>query len=486
MQNAKKTQPSSSPQKSATTRSRVPPATAEVLRRVAGRLAFNEQPQVPAASSGRSGPKGHSSRQPNPRKLVLGHSQNDGRKFVAPDTRSNKSLIVNGSPSHLIKKNGVLVGQIHRMSPKTYASTVNQYKQAPVATGHEVVVRPTITTSRFEGGRERTVIYGTEFMQVEKVTQYNNVEGGRLAMVPISPKFFTSTRAHYLAGMYQEWKLKHCRFRYVTSCPTDQPGMIVMYYQSDPSAPVTAAGEDLIRHAFVHPGTVSGSVWMDHVCVIDPDTSLLKKLYTAEGDSAAEQVAGIFHLLLGVAIGTVATEYTIGQLIVEYEFEYSNPTIDLKFPSPVTLEVQWAINATMAQYKPFIGSTSGITDAFTITSTGPFPIPADVHLFYGYVSRRDTALNIGVTTPTNDDIFSIQTGLGAFMVRYYVATNGASTKRDVFIIFTNLADATNFATPGTALNLDDALANKGQWLSNYDGAVNGSFYLHLYAYNSVA
>lgn len=175
-------------------------------------------------------------------------------------------------------------------------------------------------------GDHAVLIKGTQFLDTVAYTPGLNV-GDRMlgGIYPVNPSAL-GNRPAFLADMYQEVKCKRLTFHYRTLVPTTTAGALMLSYSSDPGEEVIETGLENFTSQSTTVANVEVPVWMDAVLHV-PLEHVMKRYYDDLEQSWRMTVDGMLQILAASSF-TGTGVHQVGNLFVEYEFEFYAPKLN--------------------------------------------------------------------------------------------------------------------------------------------------------------
>lgn len=206
---------------------------------------------------------------------------------------------------------------------------------------------PITMSSRTENGMVVTRVSGSDFVTVLNVTNipasvtpttalnssYSLVYTGL-----IGPQFYSPSRLSSLAPLWERYKIKRLRYRFVPSVPATYTGASMMVCDHDSSDNLTALSttEAIARVASAHYGVEEQQIWQNQFADLR-DQDLQQNYYTDfldPTDNATDIrlcAQGRFSFILTNQVVTPAGGVfagSLGDLYIDYDIDFFYPQID--------------------------------------------------------------------------------------------------------------------------------------------------------------
>lgn len=202
---------------------------------------------------------------------------------------------------------------------------------APAAFGSEM-------RSRFDfyhpGGKFKDAlgVRGTEWVG-PVVVPANAVTGQILRNDYVQPAAFSESRLSMFGQMYEKFRFRRLRLRFVPAVGSNQPGSLLLAYDRDISDPNPPPGSAGVRQCMSWADTVQGNAWLAHALDAKlecPDTGY----YTDEAVGGDERLCyqGQFYTMVVNPFGNTV-DLTVGNLVLDYELELFVPQLQTVIPT---------------------------------------------------------------------------------------------------------------------------------------------------------
>jgi len=198
-------------------------------------------------------------------------------------------------------------------------------KAAAVALGGPMRTKPLTFSAGTKPGS--LIARGCDYL-TDVVLESSNVAGDILVNGSLHPAGWTPSRIAVLGTIFDKFNVKKADLMLVPTCPTTTAGGTLMYFDHDP-VELPPSGEDGVRVAMAHQGASSAPAWSENCArwkATDPETGYYASLEGADTEAGERQIVqGQFYVICN---GPSATTVTIGQLFLNYEVEFFDPSLD--------------------------------------------------------------------------------------------------------------------------------------------------------------
>jgi hypothetical protein len=182
--------------------------------------------------------------------------------------------------------------------------------------------------------------------------------GERLFNKMLSPGAFGG--AMYQASRdWQNVSFKHITMTYTSACDGLDRGSIYLQYVADPLLPAVDTGADEVSHATTNGQMVTTTVYTEFpVSLVVQPEKVVKELALNDPDPSRFSFGG--NLYVGV-LDTVLSNLVLGDIIVTYDVEFTNPILSYTVSDEQELEIAVQFNiaanslGTQALEVPFGG-----------------------------------------------------------------------------------------------------------------------------------
>lgn len=241
---------------------------------------------------------------------------------------------------------------------------------APAAYGSEM-------RSRFDfykpGGKFKDAlgIHGCEWVG-PVIVPANAVTGQILRNDYVQPAEFSDSRLAMFGQMYEKFRFRRLRLRYVPAVGSNQAGSLLLAYDRDISDANPPPGSQGVRQCMSWADTVQGNAWLSHTLDAKlecPDSGY----YTDEAVGGDERLCyqGQFYTMVVNPFGNSA-DLTIGNLVLDYELELFVPQLQVVIPT-AHIDNTGATSATITDaLRPYANTAAGVVKtAATIANMIP-------------------------------------------------------------------------------------------------------------------
>jgi len=183
---------------------------------------------------------------------------------------------------------------------------------------------------------------GTIDTNVKYLTrQPNRGPGERLFHKMLSPGAFGG--ALYQASRnWQNVSFKHVTITYTSCAASTDRGSIYLQYVADPLMPAVDTGTDEVSHATTNGQMVTTSVYNENpVSLVVQPEKVVKELALNDPDPSRFSFGG--NLYVGV-LDTILSNLVLGDVIVTYDVEFSNPILSYSVSDEQELEIAIQFN----------------------------------------------------------------------------------------------------------------------------------------------
>lgn len=211
---------------------------------------------------------------------------------------------------------------------------------APAAYGG-VAAAATKFSARQEG--RALVVTSEDVVQQVTISEEGVQAGDVIAAVNLDPygSGFAGTRIQNIARTYQQYKIRQATVLFVPSAPTSAVGSLVMFTTTDPDESFQVAGFTAVQSALSHEGATQFPVWQPSAASYAPvpDRTFYSSTNSSNTDDADEvglelrqtsagQIAVVAAVDLTGYTDGVNSYFNYGELIVCWEIEFYNPSLD--------------------------------------------------------------------------------------------------------------------------------------------------------------
>lgn len=221
-------------------------------------------------------------------------------------------------------------GQLSNPSSSGYRNS------APVSLGHSNV--NTYFSDSMHNGKYRLkgcnrVLPGGLLLN-GPTAKHPNTAGQLLYEVSISPNSL-GDQVRRPASIFEVFKVHSIRVFFIAARPTSTPGTLFAWFDRDPVDRYTDGLATLIEAA-AHTGASGTSVWESKSWVMPKDVRSGEKFVERAGFSPSDlrfQSQGTFRIALDTPIDSslIFANYNLGSVFVEYDVEFSKPTLQPNF-----------------------------------------------------------------------------------------------------------------------------------------------------------
>lgn len=215
--------------------------------------------------------------------------------------------------------------------PKISGNGQKLVSAAPAAYGSEM--RSDFNFFRPAGKfRDALGVRGTEWIGPVTVPA-NAVAGQVLRNDYVQPAEFGDSRLALFGQMYEKFRFRRLRYRFIPAVGSTQPGSLLLAYDRDISDPTPPPGAQAIRQFMSWADSVQGNAWMNHTLTAQlecPDAGY----YTDESVGGDERLCyqGQFYVAVVNPFGNAA-DLVIGNMVLEYDLELFVPQLQARVPT---------------------------------------------------------------------------------------------------------------------------------------------------------
>jgi hypothetical protein len=146
--------------------------------------------------------------------------------------------------------------------------------------------------------------------------------------IEIGPQYFSPSRIEQLSSLWERYRFKSIKFRFVPSLPTTTTGSYMMICDRDVTddlSPLTGT-ESLARVMAAHYGSTTQQIWCGSEAELK-DQDLMQNWYTDIPETNSDEdvrlsAQGRFDFAIINAINLLADGGSIGDIYVDYEIEF--------------------------------------------------------------------------------------------------------------------------------------------------------------------
>jgi hypothetical protein len=249
-----------------------------------------------------------------------------------------------------------------------------------------------------------------------------------------------------MSEQYQTHKLIRGDVFYENNVAATTPGALAVYFRSDVGVPMQAIGREAIAHAATHDSYSQTSVWEPTHLHIKPSDAL-KQYFDEETGDWRFTVQGF---IIVMAASSLQDGLDYGNLYFEYEYEFTDPEVDLEVSDVNIITGNWCGSTTAPTLDNLVVFEATTVGPVATASAPRIQIPADwtgsigaSYVLEMTITGIDTAQNSVWRTEGNP---AQQFDLGqTFFLRGLFRETDAKV---IYTCYSNLADAVTGTTRG--------------------------------------
>jgi len=234
--------------------------------------------------------------------------------------------------------------------PKVLAATKGVVTpiQAPAAISGSMSSNTSFKSRSVKGGKMR--VHAQDLIGTVAIdgNENLNLQGTPLFVTTLDPysPAFEGTRTQLLARSYQQWRIISCKVIYVPMAPTSAVGVIAMMTTTDPDETIPESGLNAVKAVMSHEGATEFPIWMPAGCAYQPvkdrvfysstSNGLMDELTSTSlaGVEARQTSAGQIGVFAAADLYPYSdganTYRTLGQILIDWELEFSVPVAENK------------------------------------------------------------------------------------------------------------------------------------------------------------
>jgi len=334
---------------------------------------------------------------------------------------------------------------VHTTKNSYHKALNSDIEQAPVSEGTVWHSEPANEFEEVRKDGRHLRISGREFFSqvsviyVATTTSKISDVGQRVLCRPLNPESLGG-RIKRLAELYESHRCLKAVVSYAPVVPTSTPGALAIAFYNDVSVSTQLTGVGAMVHASSAADFIEFPVWRNADIHLDPERFTRQVADDAQGDARFTTDGMLEVMLAGPVTNSGPNDLYLGNLFIEYEYEFSAPLLDVDISAPISGTVTLTAGAATATTRGAAFCALGPAPAsyclwsmtgLAVTSAPDYVLTLTLHAINLTVGSQPPFRVLDSVTP-----FAPTVGM-----TFYCRAAIAGTGTDVFLFFYDSLEA---------------------------------------------